>query len=71
MTTALFWLAAITMAVGQIVLVRAAWRLRTPQIATDPNLPRSDSRADLGWTVITAVLTMLLFVAAYPLATGA
>ena len=71
MTNFLFWLAAVTMLIGQIVLIRAAWRLRTPQADVDPNLPRSDSRADLGWTVITAVLTMLLFVAAYPLATGA
>lgn len=71
MTIVLFWLAAVTMAVGQIGLIRAAWRLRTAQTDGDAHLPRSDSRADIGWTVLTAVLTMLLFVAAYPLAAGA
>ena len=70
LTVLLFWIAAVTMVIGQIVLVRAAWRLRNQQTAADPQIPRSNVQADLGWTIATAMLTAVLFVMAYPLVIG-
>lgn len=62
----IFWVAAIIAVGGQIPLIVAAWRLyRQPSSAAPANVPRSDGRADLGWTLLTAIATVALFVAAY------
>lgn len=62
----IFWLAAIVAIGGQIPLIFAAWRLyRQPFQQAPANVPRSDGRADLGWTILTALATLALFGAAY------
>ncbi|WP_028456887.1 hypothetical protein [Chloroflexus sp. Y-396-1] len=61
----IFWVAAFVAIGGQIPLIFAAWRLyRQPHPAL-ANVPRSDGRADLGWTILTALATLALFAAAY------
>lgn len=61
----IFWMAAVIAVGGQIPLIVAAWRLYRQPSAAPANVPRSDGRADLGWTLVTAVGTLALFVAAY------
>ncbi|WP_322511373.1 hypothetical protein [Chloroflexus sp.] len=61
----IFWVAAVVAVGGQVPLIVAAWRLYRQPSVTPANVPRSDGRADLGWTLVTAVATLALFVAAY------
>ncbi len=61
----LFWLIVVVFVAGQALLVRAAWRLRRPQVQSPDRVPRSDPRGDLGWTLITAAATAVMFYAAY------
>ncbi len=65
MTWFIFWLAALVAIGGQIPLIVAAWRLyRQPSLAPT-HVARSNGLADLGWTLVTALATLALFVAAY------
>jgi hypothetical protein len=63
--TALFWIVVAIVAGGQILLLRSAWLMRGERVELPPGVPRSDARADLGWTLATAALTLLLLVFAY------
>jgi hypothetical protein len=62
---ALFWTIVALFVGGHALLLRSAWRLHRSPLAPPPGVPRSDSRADLAWTVATAILTgvMLAFAA--------
>jgi hypothetical protein len=63
---ALFWTIVALFVAGHGLLLRSAWRLHRSPVAPPPGVPRSDSRADLAWTIATAALTgvMLAFAAA-------
>ncbi|MEF3275391.1 MAG: hypothetical protein K6356_13535 [Chloroflexus sp.] len=61
----IFWVAAIVAIGGQLPLIIAAWRLYRHPTSVPANVPRSDGRADLGWTLVTALATLALFGAAY------
>lgn len=65
MREALFWFVVAVFVGGQPLLLRAAWQLRSPAVEPPPGVPRSDARADLAWTVVTAALTFLLLYCAY------
>ncbi len=62
---ALYWTIVAVFVGGQALLLRSAWRLHRSPVAPPPGVARSDSRADLGWTLTTAILTgvMLAFAA--------
>ncbi|MEI7645230.1 MAG: hypothetical protein WCJ55_13215 [Chloroflexales bacterium] len=53
---------AVVVAVGQIMLIRSAWRFRQPAADLPPGVPRSDPRGDLAWTLVTALGTALVLV---------
>jgi heme/copper-type cytochrome/quinol oxidase subunit 2 len=59
---ALVVIVAAVVAVGQALLVRAAWRFRQPSGELPPGVPRSDPRGDLAWTLVTALGTALILV---------
>lgn len=61
----IFWVTAIVAVGGQIPLIVAAWRLYRQPSAAPTNVPRGNGWADFGWTLVTAVATLALFVAAY------
>lgn len=61
----LFWLIAIVFVAGHALLVRSAWRLQRPPVQPPDHVPRSDPRGDLGWTLVTAAATAVMFYAAY------
>lgn len=61
----LFWLIVAVVAVGQLLLIASAWRLRREGIEAPPGVPRSNAHADLGWTVAAAALTGLLLAFAF------
>lgn len=61
----IFWSVVVTLAVGQTLLIRAAWRLRSPTEPPPPGVPHSDPRGDLLWTIGTAVATAALLVVIY------
>jgi len=61
----LFWLIVVVFVAGQALLLRAAWRLRRPRVQPPDHVPRSDPRSDLGWTLVTAAATAVMFYAAF------
>lgn len=61
----LFWAVVAVIGVGQLLLVRSAWRLRHTLAAPPAGVPRSDARSDLAWTVITALATAAVLYAVY------
>jgi hypothetical protein len=61
----LFWGVVATLGFGQALLLRSAWRLRTPAEAPPPGVPRSDPQGDLLWTLGTALATAVLLVLVY------
>jgi heme/copper-type cytochrome/quinol oxidase subunit 2 len=61
----LFWLVVAVFVVGQAILVHAAWRLRRSEASLPAGVPRSHGGADLAWTLLTALLTGVMFYYAY------
>lgn len=61
----LFWLVVAVFVVGQAILVQAAWRLRRSEASLPPGVPRSHGGADVGWTLVTALLTGVMLYYAY------
>jgi uncharacterized membrane protein YidH (DUF202 family) len=59
---ALFVIVAAVVAVGQVILIRAAWRFRRLSGDLPPGVPRSDPRGDLAWTLVTALGTTVVLV---------
>ncbi len=60
MREALFWAIVAVVVAGQALLLHSAWRLHRSPVAPPPGVARSDTRADLGWTLVTALFTGLL-----------
>jgi hypothetical protein len=58
---ALVCAAALVVAIGQALLIGAAWRLRRRPLEPPPGVPRSDPRGDLAWTLLTAATTAVVF----------
>jgi hypothetical protein len=58
----MFVIVAAVVAVGQALLIRAAWRFRKLSTDLPPGVPRSDPRGDLAWTLVTAMGTALVLV---------
>ncbi|NTV66003.1 MAG: hypothetical protein HGA65_21055 [Oscillochloris sp.] len=56
---ALVVIVAIVVAVGQVLLFRSAWRFRRRLVDLPAGIPRSDPRGDLGWTLLTALGTLV------------
>lgn len=65
LSSALFWFVVAVFIVGHILLIRAALRLRRSLVELPAGLPRSDSRSDLGWTLLTALASAALLVAVF------
>ncbi len=61
----LFWLVVLLFVVGHGLLLESAWRLRRGGPSSSDGLAHSHGRADLTWSVITALLTGLLLYATY------
>jgi hypothetical protein len=61
----IFWVAAIIAIGGQIPLIVAAWRLYRQPPTIPAHIPRSNGQADLAWTLVTALATVVLFGFAY------
>ena len=61
----MFWGVVCVLGVGQALLIRSAWRLRNPQAAPPPGVPRSDPQGDLLWTIGTALATTALLILVY------
>jgi hypothetical protein len=61
----LFWAIVAIVVGGQVLLVQAAWRLHRHPAVPPTGVPHSDSRADLLWTLGTAVLTIIVLGFAY------
>lgn len=55
-------MAAIVVAVGQALLIRAAWQFRRAAADLPPGVPRSNPHGDLAWTLLTAVGTVAVLV---------
>lgn len=62
---ALFWTVAAIFLVGHGLLIRSAWRLRRSPGPSPAGVPRSNPRSDLAWTLLTALASAALLVAAY------
>lgn len=61
----IFWFVAGVFAVGHLLLIRAAWRLRRSQADGAAGNLRSDPRSDLAWTLLTALASAALIVAVF------
>jgi hypothetical protein len=51
----------VVVVVGQALLFRSAWRFRKTLTNLPAGIPRSDPRGDIGWTLLTALGTLVLF----------
>lgn len=56
---ALVVIVALIVAVGQALLFRSAWRFRKTLADLPAGIPRSDPRGDIGWTLLTALGTVV------------
>lgn len=65
LSPAIFWFVAAVFAVGHLLLIRSAWRLRHAAGELPAGVPRSDGRSDLAWTLLTAAVSAALLVAVF------